>query len=175
MNELDNLLDEAKKEIKAIDYSQDLPPKLCNSCGLIKPGNEFYIRRDRKQGDKYGRVPKCKLCSKSAYHDWYINLSPDRKAEAQRKGREASYLSRHKGRLTKEEAEQLSKSKLGTCEICGRVTEVFIDHCHASEIRRGFLCESCNFMLGMAKDNITVLINAVKYLTRFLEKRLKEF
>jgi Recombination endonuclease VII len=59
------------------------------------------------------------------------------------------------------------------CGICsqpekrkfkGEVTRLSIDHCHKTGKVRGLLCYECNIMLGKAKDSITVLQAAIKYL-----------
>jgi hypothetical protein len=146
--------------------------KLCRKCNQEKPLKEFYTRRDRRQGDRYGKVSKCKDCGIKDYQRWYQNLSPERLAKVRQKGRKASYLSRHRGRLSEAEAEQLSESKLGNCEICHKASEVFIDHCHETDKRRGFLCQNCNFMIGLAKDNVNVLIASVDYLVRYMQKNM---
>jgi len=39
-----------------------------------------------------------------------------------------------------------------------------VDHSHTTGKVRGLLCSCCNTLLGMAKDNITILQNAIKYL-----------
>lgn len=56
------------------------------------------------------------------------------------------------------------------CKICGlHVSEIpkkvlYVDHCHKTKRVRGLLCNQCNIMLGMSKDNILVLESAIKYL-----------
>jgi hypothetical protein len=41
---------------------------------------------------------------------------------------------------------------------------VHIDHCHSSGRIRGILCQPCNHMLGLAKDNVDTLLRAAAYL-----------
>jgi len=59
------------------------------------------------------------------------------------------------------------------CKICGedgkeltksRVMKLEIDHCHETGKVRGLLCHKCNKALGLLKDNIETLSNAIKYL-----------
>jgi hypothetical protein len=58
----------------------------------------------------------------------------------------------------------------GCCAICGvqeKHTEkkrLYVDHCHTNNHVRGLLCNNCNFVLGHAKDNTTILENAILYL-----------
>lgn len=51
-----------------------------------------------------------------------------------------------------------------TCEICGIKGEMHLDHNHATGKFRGWLCGPHNRMLGMAKDNPRILVNAARYL-----------
>ncbi len=61
---------------------------------------------------------------------------------------------------------------LDACMICssgisGFESGVFaVDHCHGSGVVRGILCQSCNFLLGNARDNVDVLFGAIKYLLK---------
>ena len=60
------------------------------------------------------------------------------------------------------------------CAICGKqeivndayknVKPLSVDHCHSKGHVRGLLCNSCNIGLGMFKDNIESLKQAIKYL-----------
>lgn len=51
------------------------------------------------------------------------------------------------------------------CEICyGKDEPLFMDHCHAKSVFRGWLCRSCNLMLGYAKDQPTLLRAGIRYL-----------
>lgn len=54
------------------------------------------------------------------------------------------------------------------CPIClvGTLTEtqLVLDHDHKVNEARGFICGTCNTLLGMAKDNIERLERAIEYL-----------
>lgn len=43
-------------------------------------------------------------------------------------------------------------------------SKLVVDHCHDTGIVRGLLCHNCNRALGLFKDKIEVLKNAIKYL-----------
>ena len=60
--------------------------------------------------------------------------------------------------------EQKGKCKICSCslEYDGRSTHV--DHCHTTNLVRGLLCQHCNVLLGMAKDNQLILASAIEYL-----------
>ena len=62
----------------------------------------------------------------------------------------------------------------GKCLICGeykekigkRVETLHVDHDHETGKVRGLLCLNCNHLLGKAKDNIEILLYAIKYLQK---------
>lgn len=76
-----------------------------------------------------------------------------------------------KYKLTLEEYDALLKEQDGKCAICGLKSEdngrygvLYVDHNHQTGKIRGLLCENCNLGLGIFKDNIDTLNNAIKYL-----------
>lgn len=57
----------------------------------------------------------------------------------------------------------------GRCAICNKHQTEFkkalsLDHDHNTNIPRGILCNQCNVALGLLKDDIENLKNAIKYL-----------
>lgn len=59
------------------------------------------------------------------------------------------------------------------CAICRSENltkkDFHLDHNHQTKKARGILCGRCNVMLGMAKDNVTTLRRAIKYLVYYGE------
>jgi DNA-directed RNA polymerase subunit RPC12/RpoP len=55
------------------------------------------------------------------------------------------------------------------CAICGRIvnTSAPLDHNHTTGEVRGVLCNKCNLLLGMAKDDIDILKSAIEYLQKY--------
>jgi len=78
--------------------------------------------------------------------------------------------------LTIEDFEMYWFAQMGKCFICrqnmsmpkkGRgqsLDTAVMDHDHATGKFRGLLCNGCNKGLGLFKDSITILNNAIKYL-----------
>lgn len=84
---------------------------------------------------------------------------------------------RANGTVITDDEREIIKAKLqdGNCDICGKkfpVNKLHIDHDHKTNHFRGVLCYNCNLMLGMASDNIDVLISSVTYLSAY--KRPKQ-
>lgn len=75
--------------------------------------------------------------------------------------------------ITPEEAQQLLDAQHEQCKICaaplhlGDETTVatgHVDHCHATGKVRGILCRRCNTGLGLFRDRVDSLHNAINYL-----------
>jgi len=71
--------------------------------------------------------------------------------------------------ITLDDYNQMLKSQNNSCAICGKheddeSSSLAVDHCHTTGKIRGLLCSDCNRGLGMFKDNVVVLKNAISYL-----------
>jgi len=55
------------------------------------------------------------------------------------------------------------------CDCCGEVSDktLVVDHCHDTLKFRGWICQECNHGIGKLGDNLTGVLNAVRYLERF--------
>lgn len=130
-----------------IDVSEKAP-FLCSSCGLPKK--------------HYGKG-LCKSCWQAAWNRDNPELVAAMNRRAQLKGKYG---------LTEEDFLKLLEKQGGRCAICGtdqpgvRIQDWCVDHDHETEEVRGLLCQSCNFILGLAKDSIQTLAAAIRYLRR---------
>lgn len=53
------------------------------------------------------------------------------------------------------------------CDSCGEANgKINFDHCHQRGVFRGWLCDSCNVILGLANDNANYLRKLIAYLER---------
>jgi hypothetical protein len=54
------------------------------------------------------------------------------------------------------------------CKICEKVfadsVDTCVDHCHTTKKVRGLLCNHCNRAIGLFKESLQSLENAVQYL-----------
>lgn len=53
-----------------------------------------------------------------------------------------------------------------SCEICGSDKKLCWDHSHETGLFRGILCSNCNTAIGLFKDDIQILRQAIKYLEK---------
>jgi len=127
--------------------------KKCSKCGIQKPITDFHHRKQNNDG--YSGV--CKQCRyKYNYEDKYPRSALDLK------------LRKDYG-ITLADYDIMFEQQCGVCAICGKPQpkqfhRLAVDHDHVTGKVRGLLCQSCNGMLGLAKDNITTLCDAIKYL-----------
>jgi hypothetical protein len=90
----------------------------------------------RATGDRESRDSKCKTCSRRQY----------------------------------DVADRLRKTASpyeGNCGCCGKETpNPVLDHCHKTEVFRGWLCSPCNLGIGTLGDTLNDITNALTYLER---------
>jgi hypothetical protein len=83
---------------------------------------------------------------------------------------------RHRFGITIEEYETKWEEQNGVCAICGnpetelhqngQVLRLAVDHNHTTKQNRDLLCRSCNLMIANAKESISTLSSAIKYLEK---------
>jgi hypothetical protein len=142
-----------------VDYSLG---KRCCDCRAVKPPDEFYLRRDRRQGA--GLDSRCKKCANR-------NRVRDR-WRAQNGMPAADYLG-------------MVIVQCGTCAVCGETEtassrtrstgprrgtrRLNVDHNHETGQIRGLLCSRCNTGLGLLGDNPDLLRRAAAYLEEYAD------
>lgn len=154
--------------------------KTCTKCNTEKPLEEFGVDKTTKDGYRYS----CKVCYNAQQREYVRNNKELIKARnaAKAKQRKAYYQSprgikssrrahlKRKYGITLEEYNNLLKQQQSKCKICGqeetseRNSHLCVDHDHNTGAIRGLLCNNCNRALGLFKDNIEVLHNAIIYL-----------
>ena len=75
--------------------------------------------------------------------------------------------------IERQDAKRLSiagRKKPELCEVCSELhIRIVFDHCHASGKFRGWLCDRCNKVLGLLKDNVLLFRKLANYLEEFNE------
>ena len=126
--------------------------KICKVCGEDKDESEFYSQKHEPTGKSYTHGA-CKLC-----YGHKVRLN---------------HLMRNYG-LTESDYNALLTAQDGGCAICKRIDNVYadkkgrwlaVDHDHETNEIRGLLCQTCNRMIGLAKDSLEVMESAVRYLS----------
>ena len=134
---------------------QSLSLKECIKCNEDLALKNFYFRLNEKTGTKY-YTSKCIKCFN------IYNYNNDKNFK----------LKKAYGISLKDYNELLTKQN-GKCSICGvdnngyyrkKLRAFAVDHCHTTSKIRGLLCSDCNTGIGLLKDNIDLLNNAIKYL-----------
>jgi hypothetical protein len=142
-----------------------MPTKKCTKCKIEKETSAFSFRCDIK--DKLRS--HCKDCVKK------------KSREYQEKSTDSNRHSRFKAKLlyrygiTLLQYKQLQEKQNNKCAICkkeetnihnssGKITRLAVDHCHTSGKIRGLLCKNCNLLIGYAKENSEILLNASSYI-----------
>lgn len=112
--------------------------KRCSACHLIKPASEFFLNKRAKDGLK----AYCKPCERNFKFHWTYGI-------------------------TLEQKNQIISKQNGKCPICDiglSDTKASLDHNHCTNQIRGVLCGRCNLVLGMVREEISILRSAIKYL-----------
>ncbi len=141
------------------------PLRRCSRCGACKPLGDFFMRS--QAGRRY-RDTYCKPC-RANYQREYLVSNPDKKMA--RKAAFRRYMLFKNYGIDEQAYESMLASQGGRCAICGgppiaRWGVLGVDHDHATGKVRGLLCDPCNTLLGLAKDDAAVLDRAAAYLRR---------
>lgn len=116
--------------------------KICSKCKRVLSMSNFYCRRTASDG----RSGICKDCQSVITKNSIL------------KGRYG---------ITIGEYDQMLIKQNYKCAICGnKLDHPYVDHNHETGEVRGLLCNSCNLMIGMAKESKDTLQAAIKYLDK---------
>ena len=140
----------------------------CIKCDLVRPIDNFANKRKEKSSI-------CMPCMRIYSRNYYANNSEDLKSNARR--HKASHPNQYKNfafhNISQDNYNLLLQKHDGLCWICKDKQAICIDHDHSccdSKSRscgkciRGVLCNGCNFMIGLARDDVQVLKSAIEYL-----------
>ena len=101
----------------------------------------------------------------------------ERRGDAKRKGTEKRLISNRKATsrysvrkygIELSEYTNMVAQQNGCCAVCKQIEErLCVDHCHNTGKVRGLLCRRCNAGIGMLKDDVAILIEAITYLRKY--------
>ncbi len=137
-------------------HDKNVSEKSCTLCKTIKPINNFYLN---KTTNCYNS--NCKKCKNKKRHEKRME-TPEIEVIRQRKR-----TLRNKYGLSYEYYENMLINQNGRCGICKNIMEKpCVDHCHTTDKVRELLCGECNKGIGLLKENIDYLNNAITYLIK---------
>jgi hypothetical protein len=165
--------------------------KICRTCKIVQPTENFYWIKRKEIFNSYCK--KCESLRSKRYkpdkvkvakrvREWIKN-HPERHAEFMRKSQEKlkndpkrllrNALRRYK--ITGDDFNKMEISQQGKCAICLKSPEGFykrlcVDHDHITNKVRGLLCHQCNFILGLSKENVKVLLSMIEYIKKYETK-----
>lgn len=125
----------------------------------------------KQSKSKDGLDCSCKLCRSTHKLEQYHKQKE--KDPFFYKRRDRGYLLKHKHGLTLKQYEAMAEKQFHRCAICGDyetranqggIMNLNVDHDHDTGKIRGLLCNRCNRVLGMVKDDLYVLTEMKKYL-----------
>jgi Recombination endonuclease VII len=67
-------------------------------------------------------------------------------------------------RKRQRQAEIAGRPRPDICELCGQPGAIVFDHCHSRGAFRGWICDRCNKVLGLVKDDPLLLRRMAGYL-----------
>lgn len=131
--------------------------KVCARCGEGKSVSEFPTK---KRGGSIGVYSYCYPCRAEYNREKNLQRTYEYNRTANLK---------RKFRLSSSDYNKMLESQGGKCAICGKEPKkvLCVDHCHSSGAVRKLLCNHCNTLIGMAKEDINTLHNAIRYLEEF--------
>lgn len=134
--------------------------KCCSKCKEVKSLDEF----SKSKSGKYGRHHYCSLCRRKDSTNRYATNFEYRK-------KWKIYTLKRKYNLTPDEYDVKLKNQNNCCEICNKEFKlnrmIFVDHNHVTDKTRGFLCPTCNTLLGLCNDDIERLNKVIQYLQKY--------
>ena len=145
----------------------------CVLCQTDRPGSRELVKIARNNGEiKY--ITFCKPCNKDTEH-WTLNSQC---VNCKKISDKYAKIKIEYG-MTRDEWFWLLKEQYGKCKICevelqggvGKRTSLTacVDHDHKTNKVRGLLCSSCNFLIGNARDDVSILNSAIIYLNETVE------
>lgn len=159
-----------------------LERRICSACKKEKEIADFTKDKSQKGGYGYS----CKKCRKEKDTIWR-QKNPDKikeqnfkrtdkrrefyQSENGVKSSRKAHLKKKYG-ITLEEYNKIYNIQNMVCAICNskesciRNKFLAVDHCHENDKIRGLLCSNCNRALGLFKDDLKILENAIKYLLK---------
>lgn len=138
-----------------------LDQKCCYRCQSVKPFDDFY----QSKSNKSGYCSMCKICDGLSAKERYLKRKLNGKILPYDPIKDKFKKIKYKYNLSEKEYNDLKDLQKDSCAICSTKTDkLVVDHCHATNLTRGLLCQKCNYALGFFKDSQEFIFLAQEYL-----------
>jgi hypothetical protein len=157
------------KHVSAFSYRDKSRGKLqarCKGCCAIEFKRYRSANLDKFRGYKHMESPEDQERRRELRRQRKA-AAPEQEFQRYRK----NHLKAQFG-ITPEDYDRMYAEQNGVCVVCGtaspgRSSSYFhVDHCHATNVVRGLLCNGCNLGLGHFKDDKERLSAAIAYLEK---------
>jgi hypothetical protein len=124
-----------------------------------------YRARMLEESRAYYQANKGKINARERYRYATNAEFHERRLEQSRRSRRRLRLKNHFG-ISLEEYDALLAKQNGACAICKKKSarSLCVDHCHATGLIRGLLCNKCNRGMGFFEDDAARIRAAIAYL-----------
>jgi len=144
----------------------------CKECSKASAARWDRLHKERRRDLIQARKEGVNI-SRRKYSDEVLRNRQNKKSkEWRRKNRDRikSFDLQKRYGIDLEQFNLMFAIQRGNCAICRKSLNMGkgpqVDHDHKTGKVRQLLCSGCNLMLGVAKDNLETLQNAIKYLTK---------
>lgn len=154
--------------------------EFCDKCGTkrhkLKSGRYICSKCSREDSLKHYHSNKKPLTIQQKENKKILNIKWKHTVRESGFTNQQITVIKNRYNLSEEELILLVEKQDCKCAICnkelnitrspkeGKSADLCVDHCHDTNKVRGLLCRDCNFALGLFRDNINNLTNAIKYL-----------
>lgn len=137
---------------------------LCRECG--KAYSKLYHSKNKEKDIKYRQLHKDRI--KLSRETWYYKKGGNLKCRER--------ILKNRFNITRNEYNRLLEQQNHKCAICknseickdrrnNKLRELAVDHCHTTGKIRGLLCYNCNRGIGHLQDSLSILREALDYLS----------
>lgn len=146
----------------------------------LEPKPKFASENEEVEYEKVTQR-KCRICKEEKFLNQYQNNTsgsqPFDRDGYRLKRKECKDCQKKEARGKKEamkiaKEQGIVKPDDATCKLCGSSDKIVFDHCHKTNVFRGWLCDPCNRSLGVLGDNVESLAKCINYMNITEKKQL---
>lgn len=146
--------------------------KRCTKCFKLKTLDGFSFKN--KQKNKYNSF--CKECRNKYSREVWYPKNKEKHKEASRvwkKNNKFKKLSK-KYNLCEQKIMNAYLNPNNICPICKKTSSLILDHCHEEDRFRGFICNTCNTMIGRLGDTEQEILTSINNIVEYLKIEHRE-